>query len=75
MEYVKRERIKRDVQVIVHMDVITMESVRQGMERMNIVVQRIVNRLMEVVEKIIVQQHGPLHGIVAYNSKRDMDIM
>jgi hypothetical protein len=75
MEYVKRERIKRDVQVTVPMDVITMESVRRRMEKMSIAVQQTVNHLMEVEEKIIVQHHGLLHGIVDYNSKKDMDIM
>lgn len=61
MVYVRRERIKRDVQVIAPMDVIIMESVRQRMERMSIIVKQIANHLVEVVKKIIAHQYGLLH--------------
>jgi hypothetical protein len=56
--YVRRERIKRGVQVIAHMAVIIMENVRPQMERMSIAVQQTVNHLIAVVVKIIVQVYG-----------------
>jgi hypothetical protein len=61
MASAKREKIKKDAQVTVHMDVITMENVKQRMEKTKIVAQQTVNHLVEVVEKIIAHQCGLLH--------------